>query len=100
MYAEVGIICDEFMAAIEKITSSKRSKWITNPAGQKAGPYSHFCGHRILNFVVEAYDRPHEMPETGNPIISRRPHAALGPGFMFNQLQCRDMVSQFRLPTS
>mmetsp|Transcript_66998 Transcript_66998/g.157188 ORF Transcript_66998/g.157188 Transcript_66998/m.157188 type:complete len:856 (-) Transcript_66998:137-2704(-) len=31
----VGIICDEFMAAIEKITSSKRSKWITNPAGQK-----------------------------------------------------------------
>ncbi|CAE7534744.1 Slc8a1 [Symbiodinium pilosum] len=30
---EVGIICDEFMAAIEKITSSKRSKWITNPAG-------------------------------------------------------------------
>ncbi|CAE6944893.1 Slc8a2 [Symbiodinium sp. KB8] len=31
----VGIICDEFMAAIEKITSSKRSKWITNPVGQK-----------------------------------------------------------------
>ncbi|CAE7210245.1 SLC8A2 [Symbiodinium natans] len=31
----VGIICDEFMAAIEKITSSKCSKWITNPAGQK-----------------------------------------------------------------
>lgn len=30
----VGIICDEFMAAIEKI-SSRRSKWITNRAGQK-----------------------------------------------------------------
>ena len=40
MDPEVGIICDEFMAAIEKITSSKRSKWITNPVGQKAEPYS------------------------------------------------------------
>ena len=33
--AEVGIICDEFMAAIEKITSSKKTKWITNRAGQQ-----------------------------------------------------------------
>eukprot|EP00913_Durusdinium_trenchii_P024896 g23369.t1 len=31
----VGIICDEFMAAIEKITSGKRTKWVTNRAGQK-----------------------------------------------------------------
>jgi hypothetical protein len=43
----VGIICDEFMAAIEKITSSRRSKWITNRAGQKApdrGRESHGIG--------------------------------------------------------
>lgn len=52
--AEVGIICDEFMAAIEKITSSKRPKWITNRAGQKV-PDSHATVEILLSYSLRFF---------------------------------------------
>jgi len=50
----VGIICDEFMAAIEKITSSKRPKWITNRAGQKVKIHITVWNETLANLSLMA----------------------------------------------
>lgn len=50
----MGIICDEFMAAIERITSSRTPKWITTRAGQKVKIYVTVWNETLANLSLMA----------------------------------------------